>query len=76
MPVVTTKVKTTQEPREKAEQDVNSQTNVLDNYSVADIQTAAQEFPSVPIVVSNGKILLPDDKKSLKEVLHFLLERV
>ena len=76
MPAVTTKVKTTQEPREKAEQDVNSQTNVLDNYSVADIQTAAQEFPSVPIVVSNGKILLPDDKKSLKEVLHFLLERV
>lgn len=53
-----------------------SQTCVLDNYSVVDIQTAAQGFPSVPIVISNGKIQLPGDKKSLKEVLHFLLEDI
>lgn len=53
-----------------------SQTGVLDDYSVNDIQTAAQGFPNVPITVSNGKILLPDDKKLLKEVLHFLLEDI
>lgn len=53
-----------------------SQTGVLDNYSVSSIQTAAQDFPNVPIAVENGKIKLPTDKKALKEVLHFLLEDI
>jgi len=49
---------------------------VLDNYSVTQISTAAANFPDIPVVVNNGKIKLPSDKKDLKEVLHFLLEDI
>mgnify|MGYP000157645793 CR=1 FL=1 len=49
---------------------------VLDNYTVTQISTAAANFPNIPVVVSNGKITLPSDKKDLKEVLHFLLEDI
>jgi hypothetical protein len=49
---------------------------VLDNYTVIQISTAAANFPDLPVVVSNGKIALPSDKKELKEVLHFLLEDI
>ncbi|MBO2588863.1 Kiwa anti-phage protein KwaB-like domain-containing protein [Shewanella algae] len=53
-----------------------SSTALLDNYSVAEIQTAAQGFPNVPITVNQGKLVLPSDKRELKEVLHFLLEDI
>jgi len=49
---------------------------VLDNYTVAEISAAAANFPDISIVVNNGKITLPSDKKELKEVLHFLLEDI
>lgn len=49
---------------------------VLDNYTVTQISTAAANFPDIPVVVNNGKITLPSDKKELKEVLHFLLEDI
>ncbi len=49
---------------------------VLDNYTVNQICTAAANFPDIPVVVNNGKITLPSDKKDLKEVLHFLLEDI
>jgi hypothetical protein len=49
---------------------------VLDNYTVTQISTAAANFPDIPVVVNNGKITLPSDKKDLKEVLHFLLEDI
>lgn len=49
---------------------------VLDNYTVAQISTAAANFTNIPVVVNNGKITLPNDKKELKEVLHFLLEDI
>jgi len=49
---------------------------VLDNYTVTQISTAAAKFPDIPVVVNNGKITLPSDKKDLKEVLHFLLEDI
>lgn len=52
----------------------NSQ--VLDTYSVSDIATAASSFPDIRINVNNGKIILPEDKKELKEVMHFLLEDI
>ncbi|EGQ7881812.1 Kiwa anti-phage protein KwaB-like domain-containing protein [Vibrio cholerae] len=53
-----------------------SSTSLLDNYSVSDIQTAAQGFPNVPIAFNQGKLVLPADKRELKEVLHFLLEDI
>ncbi|SUB90584.1 Kiwa anti-phage protein KwaB-like domain-containing protein [Photobacterium damselae] len=53
-----------------------SSTALLDNYSIADIQAAAQGFPTVPIRVNQGKLVLPSDKRELKEVLHFLLEDI
>lgn len=49
---------------------------ILDSYTVTQISTAAANFPGVPVVVNNGKITLPSDKKGLKEVLHFLLEDI
>lgn len=49
---------------------------VLDNYTVTQISTAAANFSDISIVVNNGKITLPSDKKELKEVLHFLLEDI
>lgn len=49
---------------------------VLDSYTVTQISTAAANFPDIPVVVNNGKITLPSDKKELKEVLHFLLEDI
>lgn len=49
---------------------------VLDSYTVAQISTAAANFPNVPIVLNNGKITLPNDKKELKDILHFLLEDI
>lgn len=49
---------------------------ILDSYTVTQISTAAANFPGVPVVVNNGKITLPSDKKDLKEVLHFLLEDI
>jgi hypothetical protein len=49
---------------------------VLDNYTVNQISTAAASFPDIPVVLNNGKITLPIDKKELKEVLHFLLEDI
>lgn len=53
-----------------------SSTCLLDNYTVSDIQTALTGFPNVPITFNNGKLVLPVDKKELKEVLHFLLEDI
>jgi hypothetical protein len=50
--------------------------SVLDTYSVADISTAANNFPKVKVTVNNGKLVLPTDKGELKEVLHFLLEDI
>ncbi len=49
---------------------------VLDAYTVAQISTAAANFPDIPVAVNNGKITLPRGKKELKEVLHFLLEDI
>lgn len=49
---------------------------LLDNYSIGQVSTAAAGFPDIPVVVNNGKILLPENKKELKEVLHFLLEDI
>tara|TARA_R110002124_G_scaffold152738_1_gene319623 strand:- start:842 stop:1729 length:888 start_codon:yes stop_codon:yes gene_type:complete len=49
---------------------------VLDNYSVNQISAAAANFPDIPVVVKNGKIILPSDKKEIKEVMHFLLEDI
>lgn len=49
---------------------------VLDNYTVNQISDAAANFPDIPVVINNGKITLPNDKKELKEVLHFLLEDI
>lgn len=53
-----------------------SSTALLDSYSVTDIQTAAQGFPNVPIMINQGKLVLPSNKRELKEVLHFLLEDI
>ncbi|HCE4792016.1 TPA: DUF4868 domain-containing protein [Vibrio parahaemolyticus] len=53
-----------------------SSTALLDNYSVSDIQAAAQGFPNVPITFNQGKLVLPNNKRDLKEVLHFLLEDI
>ncbi|WP_417663023.1 Kiwa anti-phage protein KwaB-like domain-containing protein [Pseudomonas sp.] len=49
---------------------------ILDSYSVNDISTAAANFPDLPVVVNNGAIMLPVNKRELKEVLHFLLEDI
>lgn len=49
---------------------------VLDTYSVTQISDAASTFNNIPIVVENGEIILPTDKRELKEVLHFLLEDI
>jgi hypothetical protein len=53
-----------------------SNSGILDTYTVVDISTAANNFPEVTITVNNGKLVLPTDKKELKEVLHFLLEDI
>ncbi|EGQ8518231.1 DUF4868 domain-containing protein [Vibrio parahaemolyticus] len=53
-----------------------SSTALLNNYSVSDIQAAAQGFPNVPITFNQGKLVLPNNKRDLKEVLHFLLEDI
>ncbi|WP_422134127.1 Kiwa anti-phage protein KwaB-like domain-containing protein [Endozoicomonas sp. ALD040] len=53
-----------------------SSTGVLENYSVTEISNAANNFPSVTINVNNGKIVMPTEKRELKEVLHFLLEDI
>ena len=49
---------------------------VLNNYTVSQISAAAANFPDIPMVIKNGKISLPNDKKQLKEILHFLLEDI
>ena len=49
---------------------------ILDNYTVEQISTAAASFPEISIIVRNGKIELPSDRRSLKGVLHFLLEDI
>ncbi|MDP2609123.1 MULTISPECIES: Kiwa anti-phage protein KwaB-like domain-containing protein [unclassified Oceanobacter] len=49
---------------------------VLDSYTVTQISTASANFPDISVIVNNGKITLPSDKKELKEVLHFLLEDI
>ena len=49
---------------------------LLDNYTANQISTAAANFTDIPVVVNNGKITLPSNKKDLKEVLHFLLEDI
>jgi hypothetical protein len=49
---------------------------VLYSYTVNQISTAAANFLDIPVVVNNGKITLPSDKKDLKDVLHFLLEDI
>jgi len=46
---------------------------ILETYSAETIQGKAIEF-GVDIVIENGKIVLPDDKKGLKQVLYFLAE--
>ncbi|KEQ17565.1 Kiwa anti-phage protein KwaB-like domain-containing protein [Endozoicomonas numazuensis] len=53
-----------------------SSTGVLENYTVTEISNAASNFPSVTLNVSNGKIVIPTEKRELKEVLHFLLEDI
>jgi antitoxin component of MazEF toxin-antitoxin module len=53
-----------------------SSSDVLGTYSVTDISTAANNFPEVTITVNNGKLVLPTEKRELKEVLHFLLEDI
>ena len=40
---------------------------VLNNYTVTQIYIAAANFPDIRVVVNNGKITLPNDKKDLKE---------
>lgn len=49
---------------------------ILDTYSVNQISTAAKSVPNLIIVVKKGKIKLPNNKKELKEILHFLLENL
>lgn len=51
-------------------------TEVLENYSVSEIETASAGFSNLSLAVNNGKLVLPEDKKELKEVLHFLLEDI
>ncbi len=48
----------------------------LDGYTVNQISSAANDFSEITITVSNGKIVLPSEKKELKGVLHFLLEDI
>ncbi len=47
--------------------------NVLDNLSIDDISQTAQEY-NVSINTRDGKIIIPGDKKQLKELVRFLDE--
>lgn len=49
---------------------------VLDKHTVSYIETAASQFSEIQLSVSNGKLVIPESKKALKEVLHFLLEDI
>lgn len=51
-------------------------TDVLGNYSVNEIAEASRDFPDIEVNINNGKLVLPDDKKELKDILHFLLEDI
>jgi len=51
-------------------------TDVLGSYTVNDIAEASRDFPGIEININNGKLVLPDDKKELKDILHFLLEDI
>ncbi len=51
-------------------------TDVLGNYTVDEISAASTDFPGIEININNGKLVLPDNKKELKDVLHFLLEDI
>jgi hypothetical protein len=55
--------------------------NVLQNLSVDDIQTVANSFNQdlpeehhINISINNGKLVIPTDKKQIKELLRFLDE--
>ena len=47
--------------------------NVLDSLTIDDISQTAQEY-SVSLNIRDGKIIIPDDKKQLKELVRFLDE--
>ena len=49
--------------------------DVLNNHSVASIETQATSI-GFPLVVSGGKIVMPQDRKSIKSLFNFLLNRV
>jgi len=55
--------------------------NVLDNLSITDIETVANDLNQhvadeykVNIAINNGKLVIPKDKKQLKELIRFLDE--
>jgi len=55
--------------------------NVLDNLSISDIETVANDFNQhvadehkIEIATNNGKLVIPKDKKQLKELVRFLDE--
>jgi hypothetical protein len=55
--------------------------NVLDNLSINDIETVANDFNQhvadehqIVITTNNGKLVIPKDKKQLKELVRFLDE--
>lgn len=47
---------------------------ILDNIDLEGIVTVAQDYPTVSIPINNGKIVLPEDRKQLKELVRFLDE--
>ncbi len=53
-----------------------TQSEVLTQYDLASINEAAEAFPDVTVSVVEEKIQLPDDKKELKLLLHFLLDDI
>jgi hypothetical protein len=48
-----------------------SKTNILDSYPVADIVTKAQSL-GLALQVQDGKIVMPIDRKTVKQLLRFL----
>jgi len=60
---------------------VNLRDNVLDNLSINNIETAANDLNQhvaeehkIDIKTNNGKLVIPKDKKQLKELIRFLDE--
>lgn len=53
-----------------------SQTDVLNQHGLQKITDVAEGFSQVNIIVADGQIQIPADKKELKTLLQFLLENI